>query len=93
MFRSIEIQLYQIEKAKGIKYWKLFILQGACVTTGTSGNGHLLFGDNLGNAHLVNRQYDVVTFRAYETSLTIAQQVQNSTFLFTLGVTYFISSQ
>ncbi|XP_008204135.1 vacuolar protein sorting-associated protein 11 homolog isoform X1 [Nasonia vitripennis] len=57
----------------------------ARVTAGTSGNGHLVFGDNIGNVHLVNRQYEILTFRAYETSLTAAQQVQNSTFLFTIG--------
>lgn len=57
----------------------------AQVTTGTSGNGHLIFGDSIGNVHLVNRQYDIVTFRAYETTLTTAQQVQNSTYLFTIG--------
>ncbi|KAJ8686405.1 hypothetical protein QAD02_022199 [Eretmocerus hayati] len=60
-------------------------LGDAQVTAATSGNGHLVFGDNIGNIHLVNRQYEIVTFRAYETSLTLAQQVQNSTFLFTIG--------
>jgi hypothetical protein len=60
--------------------------QEAKVTVGTSGNGHLVFGDNNGNVHLVNRQYEITTFKAYETSLTTAQQIQNSTFLFTVGV-------
>lgn len=58
------------------------------MTAATSGNGHLVFGDCVGNVHLVNRQYEIVTFRAYETTLAIAQQVQNSTYLFTIGVKY-----
>ncbi|XP_046814687.1 vacuolar protein sorting-associated protein 11 homolog [Vespa crabro] len=60
-------------------------LGDARVTAATSGNGHLVFGDNTGSVHLVNRTYDVNTFRAYEISLTLAQQVQHSTFLFTIG--------
>ncbi|XP_011503306.1 PREDICTED: vacuolar protein sorting-associated protein 11 homolog [Ceratosolen solmsi marchali] len=61
------------------------ILGEARIIAGTSGNGHLVFGDNNGNIHLVNRQYEITTFKAYETSLTAAQQVQNSIFLFTIG--------
>lgn len=52
----------------------------------TSGNGNLVFGDNTGNVHLINRAYEVTTFRAYEITLLLAQQVQHSTFLFTIGV-------
>jgi len=52
----------------------------------TSGNGNLIFGDNTGNVHLVNRAYEITTFRAYEIMLVLAQQVQHSTFLFTIGV-------
>ncbi|XP_015430212.1 PREDICTED: vacuolar protein sorting-associated protein 11 homolog [Dufourea novaeangliae] len=60
-------------------------LGDAQVTAATSGNGNLVFGDNIGNVHLVNGTYDVTTFRAYEITLTLAQQVQHSTFLFTIG--------
>lgn len=60
-------------------------LGDAQITAATSGNGHLVFGDNTGSVHLVNRTYDVNTFRAYEITLTLAQQVQHSTFLFTIG--------
>ncbi|XP_076240073.1 vacuolar protein sorting 11 isoform X2 [Calliopsis andreniformis] len=60
-------------------------LGDAQVTAATSGNGNLVFGDNMGNVHLVNRTYNVSTFRAYEITLTLAQQVQHSTFLFTIG--------
>lgn len=56
------------------------------MTAATSGNGNLVFGDNTGNLHLVNRTYEVTTFRAYDLTLTLAQQVQHSTFLFTIGV-------
>ncbi|XP_076642334.1 vacuolar protein sorting 11 [Halictus rubicundus] len=60
-------------------------LRDGQVTAATSGNGNLVFGDNRGNVHLVNRTFDVTTFRAYEITLTLAQQVQHSTFLFTIG--------
>ncbi|XP_066597141.1 vacuolar protein sorting-associated protein 11 homolog [Prorops nasuta] len=60
-------------------------LANAQVTAATSGNGNLVFGDNTGAIHLVNRTYDVTTFRAYEITLTLAQQVQHSTYLFTIG--------
>lgn len=62
------------------------------MTAATSGNGNLVFGDNTGNVHLVNRTYDVTTFRAYEITLTLAQQVQHSTFLFTIGVSSVVES-
>ncbi|XP_012139382.1 vacuolar protein sorting 11 isoform X2 [Megachile rotundata] len=60
-------------------------LGDAQVTAATSGNGNLVFGDNTGNVHLVSRTYNITTFRAYEITLTLAQQVQHSTFLFTIG--------
>lgn len=56
------------------------------MTAATSGNGNLVFGDDTGNLHLLNRTYEVTTFRAYDLTLTLAQQVQHSTFLFTIGV-------
>lgn len=64
----------------------IFYIQGAQVTAATSGNGNLVLGDNTGNVHLVKRTYQVSTFRAYEISLTLAEQVQHSSFLFTIGV-------
>ncbi|XP_012258670.2 vacuolar protein sorting-associated protein 11 homolog [Athalia rosae] len=60
-------------------------LEKARVTAATSGNGNLVFGDNTGNVHIVNRVYEITTFRAYEITLTLAQQVQHSTYLFTIG--------
>ncbi|XP_024946618.1 vacuolar protein sorting-associated protein 11 homolog isoform X2 [Cephus cinctus] len=60
-------------------------LGDAKVTAATSGNGNLVFGDSTGNVRLVNRMYNVVSFKAYEDSLTLAQQVQHSTYLFTIG--------
>lgn len=67
-----------------------FVKQDAQVTAATSGNGNLVFGDNTGSVHLVNRTYDVTTFRAYEITVTLAQQVQHSTFLFTIGVSIIV---
>ncbi|XP_043279403.1 vacuolar protein sorting-associated protein 11 homolog [Venturia canescens] len=60
-------------------------LAGAQVTAATSGNGNLILGDAMGNVHVVKRTYQVSTFRAYEMSLTLAEQVQHSTYLFTIG--------
>ncbi|XP_070156564.1 vacuolar protein sorting-associated protein 11 homolog isoform X1 [Polyergus mexicanus] len=57
----------------------------AQVAAATSGNGNLVFGDNTGSVHLINRTYEITTFRAYEITLMLAQQVQHSTFLFTIG--------
>ncbi|CAL1686711.1 unnamed protein product [Lasius platythorax] len=57
----------------------------AQVAAATSGNGNLVFGDNTGSVHLINRAYEIITFRAYEITLLLAQQVQHSTFLFTIG--------
>lgn len=61
-------------------------MQDAQVAAATSGNGNLVLGDNTGNVHLINRTYEITTFRAYEITLVLAQQVQHSTFLFTIGV-------
>ncbi|XP_023245640.1 vacuolar protein sorting-associated protein 11 homolog [Copidosoma floridanum] len=61
------------------------VLAGAQVVAATSGNGLLVFADSTGSIHLVNRHFNVVTFRAYEATVTAAQQAQNSTFLFTIG--------
>lgn len=64
----------------------MFLIQDAQVAAATSGNGNLIFGDNAGNVHLINRAYEITTFRAYEITLVLAQQVQHSTLLFTIGV-------
>lgn len=63
------------------------------MTAATSGNGNLVFGDNTGNVHLVSRTFDIKTFRAYEVTLTLACQVQHSSYLFTVGVSIFFSVQ
>ncbi|XP_034943521.1 vacuolar protein sorting-associated protein 11 homolog [Chelonus insularis] len=55
------------------------------VTAATSGNGSLILGDNAGNIHVVKRTYQVSTFKGYEISVTLAEQVQHSTYLFTIG--------
>lgn len=69
-----------------ITFLLTFFIQDAQVATATSGNGNLVLGDNTGNVHLINRAYEITTFRAYEITLVLAQQVQHSTFLFTIGV-------
>ena len=56
------------------------------MSVSTSGHGHLVFGDTEGNIHLVNRQFQVTTFRAYELNVTLAEQLHNIAFLVTIGV-------
>ena len=66
--------------------YTMSVEQEARVVAATSGNGNLVFGDNFGNVHMINRLFEITTFRAYETSLALAEQVQHSTYLFTIGV-------
>ncbi|XP_011305315.1 vacuolar protein sorting-associated protein 11 homolog [Fopius arisanus] len=60
-------------------------LGSARVNASTSGNGNLIFGDDTGNIHVVKRTYQVSTFRGYEITLSLAEQVEHSTYLFTIG--------
>lgn len=58
------------------------------MTASTSGNGNLILGDNTGNIHVIKRIsniYQVSTFKGYEMSLTLAQQIPHSPYLFTIG--------
>jgi hypothetical protein len=56
------------------------------VSVATSGHDHLVFGDTEGNIHLVSRQFQVTTFRAYELNVQIAEQLRNVAVLVTVGV-------
>lgn len=61
------------------------LFQGATVTTSTSGNGSLILGDDNGNIHSIKRNYQVLSYKAYELSCTLAHQVPHSPYLFTIG--------
>lgn len=56
------------------------------MTATTSGNNHLVLGDNSGQIHLIPRNWQVVTFRAYEICVSLAIQLANSPLLITIGV-------
>lgn len=51
-----------------------------------SGNNQLVLGDNIGQIHLINRSWHVVSFRGYELRVTLAEQLRNSPLLITIGV-------
>lgn len=61
-------------------------LQENEVVVTTSGNNQLVFGDDSGQIHLISRNWQVVTFRAYEICVNLAYQLRNSPLLVTIGV-------
>lgn len=56
------------------------------IVVATSGNNQLVLGDGIGQIHLVSRSWQVTTFRGYELRVTLAEQLQNSPLLVTIGV-------
>lgn len=56
------------------------------ISVATSGHGNLIFGDSEGNIHLVNRLFQVTTFRAYELQVILAEQLRNAGIFVTVGV-------
>lgn len=60
-------------------------LKNADLTAFSSGNGHLMIGDSEGIIHLVSRLFQINSFRAYELTLTHAQQIGQSSLLVTIG--------
>ncbi|KAL7292944.1 hypothetical protein TKK_0013397 [Trichogramma kaykai] len=51
----------------------------------TSGNGLLIIGDVIGFIHMVDRFYEITSFKAYENTLTLVHQISNCPYLFTIG--------
>ncbi|XP_060804733.1 vacuolar protein sorting-associated protein 11 homolog [Amyelois transitella] len=60
-------------------------LQDTHVTVSTSGNGHVILGDVTGWAHLITRCWEVTSFKAYELTISLAQQLPHDPFLVTIG--------
>ncbi|XP_053611188.1 vacuolar protein sorting-associated protein 11 homolog [Plodia interpunctella] len=60
-------------------------LQDTHVTVSTSGNGHVIFGDVTGWAHLITRCWEITSFKAYELTISLAQQLPHDPFLVTIG--------
>lgn len=57
----------------------------AKVTTTTHGYGFLVIGDSSGNVHLISKNFDIKTFRAYELNISLAEQCKLSPYLVTIG--------
>ncbi|KAG5888950.1 hypothetical protein JTB14_012209 [Gonioctena quinquepunctata] len=55
------------------------------VTTTSSGNNHLVLSDSLGQIYLISRPWNVRSFRGYEISVDLTQQLKNSPLLVTIG--------
>lgn len=60
-------------------------LQDTNVTATTSGNGHVVLCDVTGWAHLISRSWEVTSFKAYELTVTLAQQLPHNPYLVTIG--------
>lgn len=57
----------------------------ARVTCTTHGFGFLILGDSSGNVHLIDKKFDIKTFRAYELNISLAEQCKLSPYLITIG--------
>ncbi|KAJ8712181.1 hypothetical protein PYW07_005023 [Mythimna separata] len=60
-------------------------LQDTHVTATTSGNGHVVLCDVTGWAHLISRSWEVTSFKAYELTVSLAQQLPHDPYLVTIG--------
>ncbi|KAJ0174764.1 hypothetical protein K1T71_009872 [Dendrolimus kikuchii] len=60
-------------------------LQDTNVTVAASGHGHVVLCDATGWASLVSRTWDITPFKAYEQTITLAQQLPHDPYLVTIG--------
>lgn len=66
--------------------------QDVRITASSCGRGFLILADSDGHVHLVNRNFEISTFRAYDRNITIVEQGRHSPLLVTIGVsTVFIN--
>nr|CAD7456680.1 unnamed protein product [Timema tahoe] len=66
-------------------YFKCHCSMDVKVGVATSGHGNLVFGDSEGNIHLVNRSFQVTTFRAYELNIILIEQLRHTALIVTIG--------
>nr|CAD7588133.1 unnamed protein product [Timema genevievae] len=66
-------------------YFKCHCSMDVKVVVATSGHGNLVFGDSEGNIHLVNRSFQVTTFRAYELNIILIEQLRHTALIVTIG--------
>ncbi|VVC44962.1 Zinc finger, RING-type,WD40-repeat-containing domain,Vacuolar protein sorting protein 11, C- [Cinara cedri] len=62
------------------------IIGNSKITSTSSGNGYLVICDDDGLVHLITRTFQVTTFRAYQSAVLLATQLQYSNFLVTIGI-------
>ncbi|CAG9564964.1 unnamed protein product [Danaus chrysippus] len=60
-------------------------LQDTNVTVATSGHNHVILCDVTGWAHLISRSWEITSFKAYEMTVLLAQQLPHDPFLVTIG--------
>lgn len=66
----------------------LYFFKECKITSTSAGNNHLVFGDTLGQIHLVSRSWHITSFRGFEISVDHTYQLRNSPLLVTIGVSY-----
>ncbi|CAK1586787.1 unnamed protein product [Parnassius mnemosyne] len=60
-------------------------LQDTTVAATTSGHNHIVVCDVTGLAHVISRSWEILSFKAYELTITLAQQLPHDPFLVTIG--------
>ncbi|XP_013140752.1 PREDICTED: uncharacterized protein LOC106105072 [Papilio polytes] len=60
-------------------------LQDTSVSATTSGNNHIIICDVTGLAHIISRSWEILSFKAYELTITLAQQLPHDPYLVTIG--------
>ncbi|XP_041982097.1 vacuolar protein sorting-associated protein 11 homolog [Aricia agestis] len=60
-------------------------LQDTNVTVSTSGHNHVILCDLTGWAHRISRSWEITSFKAYELTITLAQQLPHDPYLVTIG--------
>ncbi|XP_075980170.1 vacuolar protein sorting 11 [Anticarsia gemmatalis] len=60
-------------------------LQDTDISVATSGNNHVVLCDVTGWVHLISRNWEITNFKAYELTVTLAQQLPHDPYLVTIG--------
>ncbi|XP_052743338.1 vacuolar protein sorting-associated protein 11 homolog [Bicyclus anynana] len=59
--------------------------QDTSVSVATSGNNHVVLCDVTGWAHLISRSWEITSFKAYDLTVSLGQQLPHDPFLVTIG--------
>ncbi|CAH2043350.1 unnamed protein product, partial [Iphiclides podalirius] len=60
-------------------------LQDTTVSATTSGHNHIVLCDVTGLAHIISRSWEILSIKAYELTITLAQQLPHDPYLVTIG--------